>query len=106
MTRLDKISAFILFIFLLFYTDLIAQENNIADEKKIQSLIQIFYDNDLWENGRAIDALVEIGEPSVNFLIKSLQEDDENIRWCSAIALEKIAPSGKQATLWLSSRRA
>ncbi len=67
----------------------------IFPQDSIQSLIQKFTDKDQFVNGEAINELVKIGEPAVEYLIKSLQDEDENVRWCSAIALEKISPIWK-----------
>ncbi|MBK7500302.1 MAG: serine hydrolase [Ignavibacteriales bacterium] len=74
---------------------------NIFPQDTIQSLIQKFTDKDQFINGEAINELVKIGEPAVEYLTKSLQDEDENVRWCSAIALEKISPAGKQAIPFL-----
>jgi CubicO group peptidase (beta-lactamase class C family) len=77
-------------VFFVFYSTLFPQE-------KIHSFIEKFSDKDQFVNGEAINELVKIGEPAVESLIKSLQDEDENVRWCSAIALEKISPAGTQA---------
>lgn len=71
------------------------------DEKQILKLIEKFSDKDQFVNGEAINELVKIGEPAVEYLIKSLQAEDENVRWCSAVALEKISPLGKQSIPFL-----
>ena len=71
-------------VFFAFFSNIFAQET-------IQSLIEKFNDKDQFVNGEAINEIVKIGEPAVDYLIKSLQSDDENVRWCSAIALEKIS---------------
>lgn len=84
----------IAFGFLTFYSNLFSQEN-------IESLIKKFNNKDQFVNGEAINELVMIGEPAVDYLIKSLKDKDENARWCSAIALEKISPIGKQAIPFL-----
>jgi len=73
----------------------------IFPQDTIQSLIQTFTDKDQFVNGEAINELVKIGEPAVEYLTKSLQDEDENVRWCSAITLEKISPSGRQAIPFL-----
>jgi CubicO group peptidase (beta-lactamase class C family) len=75
---------------------------NIFPQDTIQALIQKFKDKDQFLNGEAINELVKIGEPTVEYLTKSLQDEDENVRWCSAIALEKISPAGKQAIPFLT----
>ena len=79
----------------------ILTRNNFIRRKRIQSLIEKFSDKDQFVNGEAINELVKIGEPAVEYLTKSLQDEDENVRWCSAIALEKISPAGKQAIPFL-----
>jgi CubicO group peptidase (beta-lactamase class C family) len=66
-------------------------------------LIAKFSEEDPWINGEAINELVKIGEPAVDDLIISLQDKDENVRWCSAITLEKISPLGKQSIPFLIS---
>lgn len=74
---------------------------NIFPQENIKSLIDKLSDKDQFVNGEAINELVKIGEPSVEYLTKSLQDEDENVRWCSAITLEKISPSGRQAIPFL-----
>ena len=74
---------------------------NIFPQDTIQSLLQKFRDKDQFVNGEAINELVKIGEPTVEYLTKSLQDEDENVRWCSAIALEKISPLGKHSIPFL-----
>ncbi|MFN3693985.1 MAG: serine hydrolase [Ignavibacterium sp.] len=70
-------------------------------QNNIERYIEKFKDKDQYVNGAAIKELVKIGEPAVEHLIKSLQNEDDNVRWCSAIALEKISPAGKQAIPFL-----
>lgn len=72
-------------------------------QSDVESLIAKFSDEDPWVNGDAINGLVKIGEPAVGELIFSLQDKDENVRLCSAIALEKISPLGKQSIPFLIS---
>jgi CubicO group peptidase (beta-lactamase class C family) len=91
----------ILFSILVLTPNLFPQEITSLDEKRIQSLIEKFSDKDQFANGETINELVKIGEPAVEYLIKSLQVEDENVRWCSAITLEKISPNGKQAIPFL-----
>ncbi len=88
-------------VFIVFYSIPFPQDKMLADEKKILSLIEKFSDKNSFVNGEGINELVTIGEPAVEYLIKSLQAEDENVRWCSSIALEKISPSGKQAIPFL-----
>ena len=91
----------ILFSIFILTPNLFSQEITSLDEKRIQSLIEKFSDKDQFVNGAAISELVKIGEPAVEYLTKSLQYEDDNVRWCSAIALEKISPAGKQAIPFL-----
>jgi len=91
----------ILFSIFILIPNLFSQEMTSSDEKRIQSLIEKFSDKDQFVNGEAINELVNIGEPAVEYLIISLQDEDENVRWCSAIALKKISPLGKQAIPFL-----
>lgn len=72
-------------------------------QSDVKSIIAKFSDEDPWVNGEAINELVKIGEPAVDDLIISLQDKDENVRWCSAITLEKISPLGKQSIPFLIS---
>lgn len=82
--------------------NLFSQQLNNFNKEDILSLITKFSDKDPWVNGDAIAKLVEIGEPAVDYLIKSLQDQNENVRWCSAIAFEKISPAGKQSIPYLT----
>jgi CubicO group peptidase (beta-lactamase class C family) len=95
-----KIICRILFAILI-TTNLFAQESSLYDEKKILSLIEKFSDKDQVVNGEAINELVKIGAPAVEYLTKSLQDEDEIVRWCSAIVIEKISPAGKPAIPFL-----
>lgn len=70
-------------------------------QSDVKSIIAKFSDEDPWVNGEAINELVKIGELAVDDLIVSLQDKDENVRWCSAITLEKISPLGKQSIPFL-----
>jgi len=91
----------ILLLSIIIVFNLFSQEITLSDEKRIQSLIEKFSDKDQFVNGAAINELVKIGEAAVEYLIQSLQVEDENVRWCSAITLEKISPSGRQAIPFL-----
>ena len=91
----------ILFSIIVTASYLFPQELNSFDEQRIQSLIEKFSHKDQFVNGEAINELVKIGEPAVEYLTKSLQDEDENVRWCSAIVLEKISPIGKQSIPFL-----
>jgi len=75
---------------------------NSTNEKAVLSLINKFYDKDPFVNGEAIDQLVNIGNLAVDYLIKSLADENDNVRWCSAIALGKIAPNGVKAIPFLT----
>jgi CubicO group peptidase (beta-lactamase class C family) len=92
---------FIFFSVITLILPLFGQEAT-SDEKKILSLIECFNDEDPFVNGKAIQDLASIGEAAVNHLIKSLQSENDTIRWCSAIALGKIAPEGVNAIPFLA----
>jgi CubicO group peptidase (beta-lactamase class C family) len=72
------------------------------EDVEILSLIQKFSSEDPFINGETVSKLSEIGEPAVKYLIKSLQSEEDNVRWCSSIALEKIAPKGTKAIPFLA----
>lgn len=91
----------ILFSVFILTSNLFSQEVALSGDKRIQSLIDKFKDKDQFVNGEAIKELANIGEPAVEYLIKSLQDEDDNVRWCSAIALEKISPAGKHSIPFL-----
>lgn len=91
----------ILFSVFILTSNLLSQEVALSGDKRIQSLIDKFRDKDQFVNGEAIKELANIGEPAVEYLIKSLQDEDDNVRFCSAIALEKISPAGTQAIPFL-----
>jgi CubicO group peptidase (beta-lactamase class C family) len=80
----------------------LSQEIKLYHEKDIPALINKFSDNDPFINSEAIDQVVNIGNPSVDYLIKSLTNKNDNVRWCSAIALGKIAPKGAKAIPFLT----
>jgi CubicO group peptidase (beta-lactamase class C family) len=91
-----------LYIFILFITSYsFSQEINSSGRKAILSLINKFYDKDPFVNGEAIDQLVKIGDPAVDWLIISLADKNDNARLCSTIALSKIAPEGPKAIPFL-----
>ena len=89
-------------VFIITFSNLFSQETTQTSAEKIKSLIEKFSDEDPFINGEAINELAKIKEPAVEYLVKSLQDENENIRLCSAIALEKISPSGKQAIPFLT----
>jgi hypothetical protein len=97
-----KHSFLLFFSFIILASTIYGQESSTSDEKKILSLIERFNDEDPFVNGAAISELVAIGEPAVEYLIKSLQSEDDNVRWCSAIVLGKIAPEGVNAIPFLT----
>jgi HEAT repeat protein len=78
-----------------------SQEINIAHGKTVLSLINKLSDKDPFVNGEAVDSLVSYGNSAVGYLIKSLADENDNVRWCSAIALGKIAPEGIRAIPFL-----
>lgn len=90
----------LILLIIIAFSPLLSAQNSL-DENKILALIDKFNDKDPWLSGDAIKELVNIGEPAINYLIKSLQDENENIRWCSAIAIEKISPIGKQSIPFL-----
>lgn len=93
----------LLYILILFITSYsFSQDKNSTNEKVILSLINKFYDKDPFVNGEAIGQLVNIGNLVVDYLIKSLVDENDNVRWCSAIALSKIAPNGIKAIPFLT----
>jgi CubicO group peptidase (beta-lactamase class C family) len=92
----------IFFSVVILISPLFGQEAKTSDETKILSLIEQFNDEDPFVNGEAIKDLASIGEAAVNHLIKSLQSENDNVRWCSAIALGKIAPEGVNAIPFLA----
>ena len=79
-----------------------SQEIKSSNGKAILSLINKFSSKDPFVNGEAVDSLVNYGNSAVDYLIKSLADENENIRWCSAIALCKIAPEGVHAIPFLA----
>jgi CubicO group peptidase (beta-lactamase class C family) len=61
------------------------------------SFIKDFNSTDAFTAGEAIKEIAKYGAQAVDCLIESLASEDENIRWCSSIALENIAPEGAKA---------
>ena len=90
----------ILFFLIIFF---LVSTGEYFAQQSVRDLIAKFSDKDPWANGEAINDLVKIGEPAVDDLIFSLQDKDDNVRWCSAITLEKISPLGKQSIPFLIS---
>jgi CubicO group peptidase (beta-lactamase class C family) len=78
-------------------TGLFSQKLNSSDEKKILSLIERFSDKDLFIQGDAIRGVVHFGNKAVDYLVRSLADTNDDVRICSAIALDKIAPEGTKA---------
>ncbi|MFI5238106.1 MAG: serine hydrolase, partial [Ignavibacteriales bacterium] len=78
------------------------QDKNSTDEKIIKEIIDKFSDDDPYINGEAITDVVMYGDIAVEYLIESLKSENENVRWCSTIALGKIAPEGEKAIPFLT----
>lgn len=93
---------FIFFSVITLILPLFGQEATTSDEKKIFFLIERFNNEDPFVSGDAISELASIGEAAVEHLIKSLQSENDTIRWCSAITLGKIAPKGVSAIPFLT----
>jgi CubicO group peptidase (beta-lactamase class C family) len=101
---MNKMMGHFLFSFisiLILNSYLFPQEINTTDRINIISLINKFSDKDPFINGEAIDQIVDIGSSSVDYLIKSLSDENDNVRWCSVIALYKIAPKGAKSIPFL-----
>ena len=82
---------------MLFFVAMQIFSAELHDERAILSFIRQFSNEDPFVAGEAVAALANIGGPAVEYLLKSLIDKNDNVRWCSAIALEKIAPTGAQA---------
>ncbi|HAP34875.1 MAG TPA: hypothetical protein DCQ28_02630, partial [Bacteroidetes bacterium] len=82
-------------------TGLFSQKLSLSDDKKILSLIERFSDKDLFIQGDAIRDVVNYGNKAVDYLVLSLADTNDDVRVCSAIALDKIAPEGIQAIPFL-----
>lgn len=80
----------------------LSQELSAQAEERILSLIEKFSNEDPFVNGEAVLEQSKIGEEAVDYLIASLQNENDNVRWCTAITLEKIAPKGLQAIPYLT----
>jgi CubicO group peptidase (beta-lactamase class C family) len=87
---------------LIFFFSILILSARADDESTILSLIKQFSAADPFASGEAVTALVNIGGPAVEYLIRSLADKNDNVRWCSAIALGKIAPAGAQAINFLT----
>ncbi|MFH1198038.1 MAG: serine hydrolase [bacterium] len=72
------------------------------DTNAIKSLIACFSDENLYLRGKAASSLGQISKPAVPYLIKSLQDENENIRWLSAIALSKMKRDASEAAPYLA----
>jgi CubicO group peptidase (beta-lactamase class C family) len=97
-----KSSAFLFTLLFLSVIKLYAQEKQSVDKESIQAIINQFYDEDPYVNGEAVNEIIKYGNDAVNLLIESLQNESSNVRWCSAIALGKIAPEGLRAIPYLT----
>lgn len=87
---------------LLFLLAILILAAEAVDERTILSLIKNFSDEDPFVAGKAVTALKDIGGPAVEYLLKSLADENDNVRWCSAITLAKIAPAGMKAVIPLT----
>jgi CubicO group peptidase (beta-lactamase class C family) len=81
---------------------LLPQEKNAAEEKYITDIINKFSDEEPFVNGEAISEIVRYGDKVVDYLIESLKDENDNVRWCAAIALGKIAPEGERSVPFLT----
>lgn len=89
-------------LLLLCSSKLSPQEKNAVEEKSIIDIINKFSDEDPFVNGEAIDEIVNLDNKAVDYLIESLEDENDNVRWCSAIALGKIAPNCQRAIPFLT----
>jgi CubicO group peptidase (beta-lactamase class C family) len=94
--------ALILILFILSVLNLYPQENQFTDEGAIRVIINKFSDIDPYVNGEAVNEIIQYGNDAVDLLIESLQNENSNVRWCSAIALGKIAPDGVRSIPFLT----
>ena len=97
-----KIYALLFILPFLSALNLYSQGKNFANEDSIRAIINQFYDDDPYVNGEAVNEIIQYGDDAVNLLIESLQSGNSNVRWCSAIALSKIAPGGTRAIPYLT----
>jgi len=97
-----KIYASLFVLLFLSALNLYSQGKNFANEDSIRVIINQFYDDDPYVNGEAVNEIINYGDNAIDLLIESLQSENENVRWCSAIALGKIAPGGRQAIPYLT----
>jgi len=80
----------------------VSQDKNTVDEKNIRATIDKFSDEDPYVNGEAINEIVKYGNDAADILIESLQSENNNVRWCAAIAIGKITPDGERAIPYLT----
>jgi len=94
----------VLFLSLIFLPISISlpQDKNTIDEKSILAIIDKFSNEDPYVNGEAITEIVKYGNTAVDLLIESLKDSNDNVRWCSSIALGKIAPENERAIPFLA----
>ena len=92
----------ILFSIFILTSNLFSQEISSSEEKNILSMIEKFSDKDPFVNGEAITEIVKYGNQAVDYLVKSLTDQNDDVRLCSTIALEKIAPEGLKAIPYLT----
>lgn len=69
----------------------IAALGKIRDERVLDPLMLQLRNDEFKDD--AIDALVQLGEPSVERLIGALRDKDENVRKCAVLALGRIKSS-------------
>ena len=98
--KISSVTLFFVLIFLL-VSKSYPQEINNNVERSIHTIINKFYNEDPFINGEAITEIIKFGNNAVDYLIEYLQNENENVRWCSAIALGKIAPEGVKAIPYL-----
>jgi CubicO group peptidase (beta-lactamase class C family) len=81
--------------------NLYSQGKKLTNADTIQAFINKFSDQDPYVNGDAVNEISEYGDDAVDLLIESLQNQNNNVRWCSAIALGKIVPNGERVISYL-----
>jgi CubicO group peptidase (beta-lactamase class C family) len=95
-------SVLLLTLIFLSTLNLYSQEKNFTKADSIRTIVNKFYDEDPYVNGDAVNEIIKYGNDAVDLLIKYLQSENNNVRWCSAIALGKIAPEGLRAIPYLT----
>ncbi len=65
--------------------------NKIGTQRPIKELQEALEEGDRWTKKYAVEALGEIGDPaSIDMLLNSLMDENNGVRWASALALETI----------------